>query len=118
MMKAGSRLIDVEAIVSCEEGMSVDGVVLLGAAVCALIVCGGMGAYIAEQKGRPHLKGVVFGVLLGPLGMIIEACLPTVRSLRSERRPLRERKSIEDMAASHGVEFLERLAREHPPKRG
>jgi hypothetical protein len=40
------------------------------------------GAYTANEKGRSLGEGAVFGVLFGPLGLLIVACLPTV-----ERKP-------------------------------
>jgi hypothetical protein len=36
------------------------------------------GYYVAAEKGREPGEGIAFGVLLGPLGMIIVACLPMV----------------------------------------
>lgn len=49
---------------------------LIGAAV-ALTVCGALGAYVAAQKGREPVEGLVFGVLLGPLGVIVAGLMPT-----------------------------------------
>ena len=40
------------------------------------------GEYVAKQKGRPPFEGLVFGLLFGPLGPIIEGVLPDL-----ERRP-------------------------------
>ena len=40
---------------------------------CATI---GLGAYIAAQKGRQPIEGLAFGLLLGPLGLLIEVLLP------------------------------------------
>jgi hypothetical protein len=39
---------------------------------------GFMGGWIAEQKNRKTGEGFVLGALLGPLGWIIEALLPTI----------------------------------------
>jgi hypothetical protein len=36
------------------------------------------GAYISTQKCRPPQEGVLFGLFLGPLGLIIAACMPTL----------------------------------------
>ena len=41
-----------------------------------LLLCGGMGAYCSNEKGRPGHEGFWFGVLLGPFGVIAAACLP------------------------------------------
>jgi hypothetical protein len=38
------------------------------------------GYYVAEQKGRAPFEGMAFSVLLGPIGMIIVACLPTLEA--------------------------------------
>lgn len=43
-----------------------------------LLTFGACGSYIAETKNRSQMEGVVFGVLFGPLGLIIVACLPTL----------------------------------------
>ena len=40
------------------------------------------GEYVAKQKGRPPFEGLVFGLLFGPFGPIIEGVLPDL-----ERRP-------------------------------
>jgi len=40
------------------------------------ILCGVGGAYLAKEKGRPQVEGFILGVVLGFLGLIIEACLP------------------------------------------
>jgi hypothetical protein len=37
---------------------------------------GGFGAYICNQKGRSEGEGIIFGALLGPLGLLIVALLP------------------------------------------
>jgi hypothetical protein len=39
--------------------------------------CAAAGAYIAAQKRRPTIEGVLFGFLFGPVGMIVESLLPT-----------------------------------------
>jgi len=48
---------------------------LVGAGVYVLI-CGGFGAYVANEKGRSGLEGFLFGFLLGPIGVVAAACLP------------------------------------------
>lgn len=37
---------------------------------------GGFGAYVANQKGRSEGEGMIFGALLGPIGLLIVAILP------------------------------------------
>jgi hypothetical protein len=48
---------------------------VLGAMIY-LIVCAVAGKYVAVQKGRPEGEGILFGILFGPLGLILVACLP------------------------------------------
>jgi hypothetical protein len=62
------------------------GIVLL-LAIVYLVVCAGAGAYVADQKGRGAGEGMIFGFAFGPLGLIVEACLPE----RLDREPLLER---------------------------
>lgn len=47
------------------------------AGTVAIFVLGGVGAFIAHQKCRSVVEGIVLGLCLGPLGWIIEALLPT-----------------------------------------
>lgn len=41
-----------------------------GTAVCAV--------YVAAQKRRPIVEGFILGLLLGPLGLVVEALLPSI----------------------------------------
>lgn len=50
----------------------------------------GVGWYIAVQKGRPALEGALFGFFLGPIGFIIEACMPTIATPQSAIKQARE----------------------------
>ena len=50
------------------------------------LVSGGLGGYVAAQKGRPLIEGVIFGLLIGPFGVIAVAGLPTIESKPIERR--------------------------------
>lgn len=43
-----------------------------------LAIDGGLGIHVAHEKGRPATEGFMFGVLLGPLGVIVVALLPTL----------------------------------------
>ena len=43
------------------------------------------GEYVAKQKGRPPFEGLVFGLLFGPFGPIIEGTLPNGPGV--EQRP-------------------------------
>ena len=51
------------------------------------IVFGGFGLYVAIEKGRSELEGMVFGILLGPIGLLIVACLPVDRRSSSFALP-------------------------------
>ncbi len=39
------------------------------------------GGYVAAQKHRPVVEGVLFGVLFGPIGMLTMASLPTLERI-------------------------------------
>ena len=45
----------------------------------AWFVCTGLGASIAEIKGRPPLFGLMLTLFCGPLGIAILASLPALR---------------------------------------
>lgn len=51
--------------------------VLLSLAALAALF-GGAGWYISTAKGRNPVEGAAFGLLLGPIGLIVAAVLPTV----------------------------------------
>ena len=38
---------------------------------------GGLGNYISRAKGRGGAEGIVFGVALGPLGLLLLVLMPT-----------------------------------------
>ena len=57
--------------------MPVAAIVLIG--LIFMVVWASLGIWIAEQKGRGQGEGMILGALLGPLGVIIEALLPTSR---------------------------------------
>jgi hypothetical protein len=42
-----------------------------------IVILGGVGYWIAQQKRRSEVEGAALGCLLGPIGWIIEAVLPT-----------------------------------------
>lgn len=52
------------------------------------LACGGMGGYVAHAKDRAPAEGAVFGLLLGPLGVLVEALLP--EGARPARAPVRD----------------------------
>ena len=42
-------------------------------------IFGSLGGWIAGQKGREFMEGVLLGGMFGPVGCIIEAVLPAKR---------------------------------------
>jgi hypothetical protein len=64
-----------------------------------LLIVGGVGTYIAEMKGRSVGEGFLFGFFFGPLGLVIEACMPT----------------LEARGKGHFVKFMTAPATETPP---
>ena len=60
----------------------------------SIIACAFLGGYIAKQKGRSDTEGVLFGALLGVIGLIILGLLPYKQSSKnqtqSEIKPDRE----------------------------
>lgn len=43
---------------------------------CYLFACGLAGIYVSGQKARDGMEGFLFGVLFGPAGLVVAACLP------------------------------------------
>ena len=81
------------------------------------------GGYIAHVKGRPDIEGIVFAVLLGPFGMLIVACLPTVDRDRPDSMDVESAHAARDarlalvspkpsLVRSPQLEPSDRLARE------
>jgi hypothetical protein len=55
-----------------------DTTTIVGLSVLAglLVMSSLFGCYVARAKNRPTEEGFLFGLLLGPAGVIAEACLP------------------------------------------
>jgi hypothetical protein len=72
----------------------------LVALVAAWLICAGLGSYVAVQKGRGGFEGFFFGLLLGPLGVLIAALMPAspVRPASASVIPPHERKSYQKAA--------------------
>jgi hypothetical protein len=51
-------------------------IIVVISVAASLLVCGGVGAYCSNEKGRSGIEGFLFGVLLGPFGVIAAASLP------------------------------------------
>lgn len=45
-------------------------------AIIVITSLGALGVWVAAQKGRAPLEGLILGVLFGPLGVIVEGLLP------------------------------------------
>jgi len=58
---------------------------VIGGIVCSL-VCGGCAVLIAERKHRSQIEGFLYGLLLGPLGILIEARRPALYRTQPFRR--------------------------------
>ena len=54
-----------------------DIMVLLVTIGIGAVICGGIGAYVAAQKRRAAAEGFLLGLILGPLGVVVAALLPT-----------------------------------------
>jgi hypothetical protein len=52
---------------------------------------GGLGYYVAAQKGRPEAEGLLLGFLFGPLGVLLVALLPSKSTRRHGRAGRRDR---------------------------
>jgi hypothetical protein len=59
--------------------------------------CAGFGAYVADQKGRSRLEGMLFGFVLGPFGVIAEGTLPTLKPKPSATNAEEEDDGWEDI---------------------
>jgi len=75
-----------------------------------LAIVGEVGSYIAEQKGRSVGGGFLFGFFFGPLGLVIEACVPTLGAQGKMR--------LEDLPVAPPVVTERRTVAPAPPKRG
>ena len=50
--------------------------IVFGFGILFLLSCLPFGAYIAATKGRSWLEGLLFGLFLGPLGLLLAVLLP------------------------------------------
>jgi len=73
-------------------------VVWLIAALVSACVFGFAGAYISRQKNREPIEGILFGVLLGPLGLVIAAVMPSIKA--KEQGPVHS-----DFPVSRGYDY-------------
>jgi hypothetical protein len=52
--------------------------VLLLSIAAALSLCAAIGGLIADLKKRPPVEGMLLGLMLGPIGVAVEARLPAI----------------------------------------
>lgn len=83
---------------------------LIAGLAIGLCVFGFLGLYVATQKNRPITEGFILGLAFGPLGVIVEACLPVGtaaedRKLRAQAIGVRDRAQRERL-----VRFLNVVA--------
>jgi hypothetical protein len=74
---------------------------LIGGGIYFLI-CGGFGAYVASQKGRGGLEGLLFGFFLGPIGIAWEYLMPHRGITERVKRKRQEKREM----ARHVIENL------------
>ncbi len=89
---------------------------LLYLALAILAVSAIAGAYVASEAGRPTAEGVIFGLLFGPLGLIVVALLPPVENSRPvgiASRALKVDRSKRDTRTLAGPESLEDRPKDH-----
>jgi hypothetical protein len=60
---------------------SIIGLVVIGGLY--FVICGGFGQYIAGEKRRGAAEGMLFGVLLGPFGLLVLALLPDGQAIEA-----------------------------------
>jgi hypothetical protein len=86
----------------------VDSIIAL-VGILYVLIFGGLGSYVANEKHRHWAEGFVFGALMGPLGVIAAACMPTVAIERMPpRRPREEEQELD-------VDQLAERLRRAPP---
>jgi hypothetical protein len=69
----------------------------LAAAGIHVLICGGFGAYVSGAKGRSWLEGLMFGLILGPIGVVAAACLPDDRKLKLDKTATYQARGIADL---------------------
>jgi hypothetical protein len=74
------------------------------------IACAGFGAYVADQKGRSRLEGMLFGFVLGPFGVVAEGTLPTLKPKLSTTN--------DEEDDEWGKEIARRIAEQYQPQPG
>ena len=55
-----------------------------------------IGAYVSGVKRRAPVEGFILGLLMGPLGVVVAALLPTIEGPKPSRRPKTFREEVEE----------------------
>jgi hypothetical protein len=63
------------------------------------LVCGCLGSWIAGERGRAGLGGLVLGILLGPFGLMTDLFLPQL--VVPDTLPAEQKRSFEDITMWH-----------------
>lgn len=78
--------------------------VMIVAGVVAVLNFGGWGCYVASCKNREWYEGFAAGAMLGPFGVLVMACMPTLEPKVPAPRSSSLRRSRDD----HDDEQMER----------
>jgi hypothetical protein len=79
--------------------------------VVAWIVFGLIGGYVFAHKGFSPTWGIVCGVVLGPIGLVVAACLPATADERARR--VEEANSRQDLARASQLQLCPQCRREN-----
>jgi hypothetical protein len=60
------------------------------------LVCGGFDAYVSDERGRSWFEGLMFGLFLGPMGVIAAGCLPDERKTGVDKNQRYSARAIQD----------------------
>jgi hypothetical protein len=69
---------------------------VLGYLAILAILMGALGSWIAIQKSRNPAEGFVLGLFFGPLGVLVEALLPTRPKGRDEKPATVQERSLDE----------------------
>jgi hypothetical protein len=79
-----------------------------------VLIFGGFGSYVANEKRRHWAEGFAFGAIMGPLGVIAAACMPTVTVERMP--PPRPREEEQELDVNQLAERLRRAPAPAAPR--
>jgi hypothetical protein len=87
--------------------------------IAVMLIFGAFGRYVAAEKNRDPGEGFLLGLLFGPLGVLVEACLPNIpppatpappssAEIALMRRQEADRQSEKEKAAAALADFRRR----------